>query len=257
MALDNFARRVFRYFVEHQEYLHESPTVREVMNGVRSGSFKQVVDALTRLEHAGLIYRIERKHRNLRLTDEGERLADQIRRFVMREVMRFQIAQVRAGARHQEWQELLSNEGGDLWFDRDDRDTIEIIRSDLPARIEDLFALCVNGDSMIDAFIQQGDVIIVRRLAALDELRNGMMVIARNVADEGVTLKYFYNAGEYIELVPANPNYPVQRIPKRDAAILGVVVQVYRKDPTRKLVLTPSYIPNSRSAPSSTSTARQ
>ncbi len=227
--MDEFAKKVFQYFVASQRKSGIQPTVREIMDGVSNRSFKQVTDALAYLERAGLMERIERQHRNWRLTDEGTRIAEKMTNIVMREIRRYRVAQVRAGALAQEWETLLRGDLDEAGFDDDDPNVFEISVQDLPANPDDVFPLRVIGDSMIDALIQEGDIVLIQRWTSLDALRDGLMVVAENVVEGSVTLKYYRDAGDFVELVPANPNYSIQRIPKRDAAILGVVAKVIRQ----------------------------
>ena len=87
-----------------------------------------------------------------------------------------------------------------------DPDTgIDIARSMLPARekISDLFALEVRGDSMIDAMVNDGDIVVFKRV---QEAKNGEMVaVWLNDRDE-TTLKYFYLENGRVRLQPANPS---------------------------------------------------
>lgn len=81
----------------------------------------------------------------------------------------------------------------------------------------------VKGDSMIDAGIHAGDIVVVERRPSADV---GDMVIA--IVDNEFTLKYLEkDKGEYV-LKPANPAYPIIR-PKGQLDIFGVVVGMVRK----------------------------
>ena|SRR5689334_16286779 len=84
-----------------------------------------------------------------------------------------------------------------------------------------LFALRVRGDSMIEAGISDGNVIVVRQQAVAD---NGDIVAA--LIDDEATVKVYRRRDGRVELVPRNPRYPV--IPADDATILGRVVCVLR-----------------------------
>ena len=81
---------------------------------------------------------------------------------------------------------------------------MEVARSLLPGRDKgstDLFALEVSGDSMIDAMVNDGDIVIMR---PTKEVRNGEMVaVWLNDRDE-TTLKYFYREVERVRIQPAN-----------------------------------------------------
>ncbi len=98
----------------------------------------------------------------------------------------------------------------------------------LPARdfstLEQYFALKVKGDSMIDSYIAEGDVIVALKTA---QVRDGDMVVALN-RDGEATLKYFFTEGKKIRLQPANPKYSPIILPKGDVLIQGKVVKVIR-----------------------------
>jgi repressor LexA len=88
----------------------------------------------------------------------------------------------------------------------------------------DLFALRVRGDSMVDAGILEGDVVIVRQR---DRANPGAMVVAL-IGDEA-TVKYYRPRPDRVELVPANPKYePIEVGAASDFRILGVVTGVLR-----------------------------
>lgn len=91
--------------------------------------------------------------------------------------------------------------------------------------IDGLYALKVQGDSMIDASICDGDVVILRHQQGAE---NGQMVAAWIDGDEETTLKYFYPEGETVRLQPANPAYePIIRDADK-VRIMGRVVSVRR-----------------------------
>jgi repressor LexA len=90
------------------------------------------------------------------------------------------------------------------------------------------YALRVIGDSMIDAHICPNDIVILRPESDPQRLKPGSIVAAR-VEGEGVTLKHFYQKGNHVTLMPANPNYPPIEI--EDASrvkIQGVLVGMFR-----------------------------
>jgi len=85
------------------------------------------------------------------------------------------------------------------------------------------FALKVKGDSMIDAQIADGDVVVCRRARTAHK---GDIVVA--ITDEGdATLKYWYPEANRIRLQPANAT--MKPIYSKSAQVLGVVVGVVRK----------------------------
>lgn len=84
------------------------------------------------------------------------------------------------------------------------------------------FALRVHGDSMIEAGIFDGDLLIVRKQPTAD---NGDIVVAR-VGDEA-TVKRFYKEGDRVRLEPANA--ALEPILTRDVVIEGKAVGVLRR----------------------------
>lgn len=85
------------------------------------------------------------------------------------------------------------------------------------------FMLKVSGDSMIDAGIHEGDIIIVERGR---RPKNGDVVLA--CVDDEWTLKTYRKKGKSIELIPANKNYPVIR-PKGELSLGGIVKSLIRR----------------------------
>ena len=108
-------------------------------------------------------------------------------------------------------------------------EAIELTRSLLGGR-DATFALRVSGDSMTDALVNDGDIII---LAAESEVYNGDMVAARVTADDGreaTTLKYFYRENGHVRLQHANPSLPPLPFYRPEqVAIFGKVVLIVRQ----------------------------
>ncbi|MFH1829787.1 MAG: transcriptional repressor LexA [Pseudomonadota bacterium] len=85
------------------------------------------------------------------------------------------------------------------------------------------FLLKVSGDSMIDAGIHEGDLVIIERGLTP---KSGDIVLA--CVDSEWTLKYYRKSKGALELVPANSKYPVIR-PKNELTIGGIVKAVIRR----------------------------
>ncbi|MBE9177758.1 repressor LexA [Oculatella sp. LEGE 06141] len=105
-------------------------------------------------------------------------------------------------------------------------DTEYLSISGLPLQVQD-YALRVNGDSMIDAMIADGDYAIMRPVQEPDRLKNGLIVAAR-VDGYGNTLKYFYREQDQVTLKPANSNYKPIEVKAEDVLIQGILVGVWR-----------------------------
>jgi repressor LexA len=111
----------------------------------------------------------------------------------------------------------------------DSESGVEIARSLLPARerISELFALEVQGDSMIDAMVNDGDLIIIR---PSNQAANGEMVAVWLDDKDETTLKYFYKEKSRIRLQPANPTMePIYIDNPAALRIMGKVVMVIRQ----------------------------
>lgn len=87
---------------------------------------------------------------------------------------------------------------------------------------ENMFMLKVQGDSMIDASILDGDYVVVKQS---QDAENGQIVVA--LVGDGATVKTFYKEKDCIRLQPKNPLY--QPIISPDIQVLGIVVGLVRK----------------------------
>jgi len=93
---------------------------------------------------------------------------------------------------------------------------------------KDIFALTVNGDSMIDACIAHGDMVLMEPINDSYSLRNGTIVSAM-VPGLGTTLKYFFKRGEKIFLEAANPAYEPIELNLDQVVFQGKLLAVWRK----------------------------
>jgi len=91
-----------------------------------------------------------------------------------------------------------------------------------------VFALTVNGDSMIDANIANGDMVLMEPIKDENNIRNGDIVSAM-VPGSGTTLKYFFKKGNEITLEAANENYAPIRLSREQLSIQGKLLAVWRK----------------------------
>lgn len=105
--------------------------------------------------------------------------------------------------------------------------TVDVALSMLPEReVEKLYALEVRGDSMIDAMVYDGDIVIMK---PTKEVRNGEMVAIWLDDRDETTLKYFYLENGRVRLQPANPTMtPIYIDNPETVQIQGKVVMVIR-----------------------------
>ncbi len=93
------------------------------------------------------------------------------------------------------------------------------------AKKHQLFALQVNGESMRDLGILDGDIVIVQ---ADCKVKNGDVVVAL-VNNETTVKSYYLLCGKKVELRPANADYPVQCYPASEVALQGKVIALHRE----------------------------
>ena len=92
---------------------------------------------------------------------------------------------------------------------------------------KNVFALTVNGDSMIDACIADGDMVLMEPITDSYSLKNGTIVSAL-VPGLGTTLKYFLKKGNKIHLEPANDNYEPIVVDASQVQIQGKLYAIWR-----------------------------
>ncbi|MCB0017515.1 MAG: hypothetical protein KDE09_06980 [Anaerolineales bacterium] len=98
--------------------------------------------------------------------------------------------------------------------------------SQLSRHSGDLFALRVRGDSMIDALVAEGDIIVLDQKS---EVRNGDLVAAWLTEREELTLKYWYREGPRTRLQPANRTMGPIYVPAGEVVPQGKVIFVQRQ----------------------------
>lgn len=178
------------------------PTVRDICEAVKLKSTSSVHSHLETLEKNGYIRRDPTKPRAIEIVDDNFNLT---RREVVNVPM---IGRVAAG------QPILAVENIESYFP-------------IPAEFmpnAESFMLRVQGESMINAGIFDGDNILVEKC---DTAHNGEMVVA--LVDDSATVKTFYKEGDHIRLQPENDFMDPIIVP--DCKILGKVFGVFRLFP--------------------------
>jgi repressor LexA len=94
-----------------------------------------------------------------------------------------------------------------------------------PSKLDGVYALRVRGQSMIDALIDDGDIVLMKYQQTAD---NGQMVAAMLLDQNAVTLKKFYNDGKRVRLQPANQTMDPIYTTHENIQIQGRVVGVMR-----------------------------
>ena len=189
------------------------PTVRDIQKACGISSTSVVDYNLRILQREGHLRRRPDVARGIEVMDEtvpGRRAPSNLRRIPV-------IAYVAAG----EPLPLVEAEG---WASDESLETLEV-PIDMVGGNGPLYALRVKGISMIDALVDDGDIVLVEPSR---EASNGEMVIARLKLENETTFKRLYREGERVRLQPANS----QMVPIYSAAdnveVQGRIVGVIR-----------------------------
>lgn len=190
------------------------PSIREIGEAVGISSTSVVNYNLNRLVEEGYLDRHQNVSRGLRLTDKMSTAVERLSG-VLRVPL---VGRIFAG------QPVPLPGTDDPVFGADEG--IELARGLLP--VEDgLFALQVKGDSMIDAMVGDGDIVVMRRQP---DWRNGDMVAVWLRGKEETTLKHIYKEGRRIRLQPANPTMQSFYVDDpSDVEVQGKVMLVVRQ----------------------------
>ena len=198
--------RVLNFVNEQIKKDGYAPTVREICKALDLKSTSTVHGYLARLEKKGLIQKNALKPRTIRVVGNQMNPAEQ-KFYTSKEMVDVPIVgKVAAGA------PLLA---------------VENIEDSFPLPIDfvgnsETFMLRVRGDSMIDAGILDGDLVLVRKQ---NTANNGEIVVA--LVDDSATVKKFYKEKGFIRLQPQNQFMQPILVPT--CTILGVVCVVFRK----------------------------
>ena len=201
-------QEIWNYLVEYVDRHGYPPTVREIGERVGLASPSTVHAHLANLERAGLLRRDPTKPRALELIGRERREA-QPAAAAAADVARLPLLGEIAA-------------GGPLLAEQNIEDYVA-----MPAATKGDFVLRVKGESMIEAGILDGDLVIVQRT---QDARNGEIVVAMAGTDElldEATVKTFYRERDRIRLQPENSS--MEPIYAPHVQILGRVVGVFRE----------------------------
>jgi repressor LexA len=221
--------KIMEFLTRFQDANHYSPSIREIGESIGVNSTSLVDYYLRQLEELDYIERDDRVSRSIRILRPlrptlGERVSQAARRAsaAVNELLSVPVVgRIVASA-------PIPVPSSDLSY-FDPESSVEIARSMLPRRerVSELFALEVEGDSMIDAMINDGDIVVMKRA---QEANNGEMVAVWLDDSDETTLKYFYREGDRVRLQPANPTMkPIFIENPERLRIMGKVVMVIRQ----------------------------
>ena len=189
---------LFEWIKDYMKAFQHSPSIRQMMDAMGLKSPAPIQSRLKHLQEKGFISWQEGKARTLQLVDE---IFDGI-------PIKGSVA---AGGLIETFSDVQENIDFSNVFNK-----------------KDIFALTVNGDSMIDACIAHGDMVLMEPINDSYTLRNGTIVSAM-VPGLGTTLKYFFKRGEKIFLEAANPSYEPIELNLDQVVFQGKLLAVWRK----------------------------
>ena len=206
--------KILEFLQDYQRENRYPPSIREIGEKTGISSTSVVNYYLDQLEKKGMIERDRKISRGVRVS--GPTISTETLRVPM-------LGPIAAGL------PLPELEPGVSYMTDNESNAVEIARSLLPAKEkgDTLFALEVKGDSMIDAMINDGDIVVIKPAT---DARNGEMVAVWLPRDNEATLKYFFKEKDRYRLQPANPTMKAIYIKKSEPLeIKGKVVMVIRK----------------------------
>ncbi len=230
LGLSERHRKIMEYLTKFQNANGYSPSIRQIGDSINVKSTSLVDYYLNQLQQMGYIDREDRISRSIRVLTtlpDGPSLKEKVNEAVqnvastLSDLVSIPLAgRIVASA-------PIPMPASDLpYFDSES--SVDIARSLLPTReTTDLFALEVSGDSMVDAMINDGDIVIMKQAKSAN---NGEMVAVWLDDKDETTLKYFYKEPNRIRLQPANPNMgPIYVDNPKSLRIMGKVVMVIRQ----------------------------
>ena len=189
---------LFRWIKDYMRDFQHSPSIRQMMQAMGLKSPAPIQSRLKHLQEKGYISWQEGKARTMQIIDE---IIDGV------PIM----GSVAAGGLIETYSDVHEN-----------LDISDILKK------KNVFALTVNGDSMIDACIADGDMVLMEPISDSYALRNGTIVSAM-VPGIGTTLKYFFKRADKIFLEAANPAYETIELNLEEVVFQGKLLAVWRK----------------------------
>ena len=196
--LSEAQNELYEWIKKYMKDFHHSPSIRQMMDAMGLKSPAPIQSRLKHLQKKGFISWQEGKARTLQIVDE---LIEGVPI----------LGSVAAGGLIETYSDISEN-----------LDISEVFNK------KDIFALSVNGDSMIDACIADGDMVLMEPIKDQYSIVNGTIVSAL-VPGLGTTLKYFFKRREKVFLEAANPAYEPIELNLEEVVFQGKLLAVWRK----------------------------
>lgn len=202
-------QRMLRFIREFMAENGFPPTVRDIQFACGISSTSVVDYNLRLMQRDGLIRRRPEMARGIELLDEKGRAAGFLPQIPV-------MGYIAAG-------EPLPGPSSEGW-DQEPLETIEMPRY-MSESYKDLYALRVKGTSMIDALIDDGDIVLID---PNHQIKNGDMTVAWLKLEQEATLKRFFKEGRKVRLQPANTRMKPIYTKASNVETRGKVVAVLR-----------------------------
>ncbi|GIV87557.1 MAG: LexA repressor [Chloroflexus sp.] len=201
---------IYQYIVDFIRERGISPSIRDIQRDLHISSTSVVSYNLNVLERLGKIIRNDKISRGISLPNLTPALLNQA---VGRVPL---LGTITAGSPLPDPEEIDLNSADQI-----------VVPADVipPNRLNGVYAMRVRGQSMIDALIDDGDIVLLRWQETAE---NGQMVAARLIDENAVTLKKFYREDGRIRLQPANATMPPIYTSPDNVQIQGRVIGVLR-----------------------------
>ena len=196
--LSEAQNELYEWIKDYMKKFKHSPSIRQMMQAMGLKSPAPIQSRLKHLQEKGYIAWQEGKARTMQIVDDIEEGVPIL-------------GSVAAGGLIETFTDVIEN-----------LDISETFKN------KDVFALTVNGDSMIDACIAHGDMVLMESLKDSYSIRNGTIVSAL-VPGLGTTLKYYIKRGSKICLEAANPAYEPIELNPDEVICQGKLLAVWRK----------------------------
>lgn len=209
-GLSQRQKSIYRYIQQFMQDNGYPPAIRNIQNDLNISSTSVVAYNLKKLEALGLLSRDAKFARGMKLAQsETEQTPPPV-----------------VNARQVQLAGFISAGSPIPGPEQADPGELVDVPADLvPDRMQDVYALRVKGNSMIDALIADGDLVLMRYT---QQIENGQTAAVRVIDRNEVTLKRVYFEGNKLRLQPANPTMDAWTEDATNVEVQGRVIGVVR-----------------------------
>lgn len=209
-GLSQRQKSIYQYIQQFMQNNGYPPAIRNIQNDLNISSTSVVAYNLKKLEALGLLSRDAKFARGMKLSQVEAEVAPA----VVSNSRQVPLAGfISAG------QPIPSPE------QVDPSELVDVPADLIPDRMQDVYALRVKGNSMIDALIADGDLVLMRYTQRIE---NGQTAAVRVIDRNEVTLKRVYIEGNKLRLQPANPTMDAWTEDASNVEVQGRVIGVVR-----------------------------